>query len=225
MQRRKRNSKRNGSGRGGVKSTLEKYNKVDSERILTYNGSFMPSRFRNIMRYSEFWRDTTAGGISSYVYRGNGIYDPYAGAAGTGCYGIDVMQSIYGWVKAHRSHITVRLVNAGTEPIMAYLYDSYPSGAPTLSTAESAPRVKRALLNVDAGKEVVLKGTSGITNFTASPQDITWGSAPTGNPVLMWYWKIYLKNVGLSALAVYINVAIDYECEFSLRQEEDDVDA
>jgi hypothetical protein len=208
-----------------VKSALEKYNSVGTNRILTYNGSFMPSRFRNTMRYSEFWRDTTAGGISSYLYRGNGIFDPYVGVGGAGCYGIDAMQAIYGWVKAHRSHITVRLVNAGTEPIMAYLYDAYPSAAPTIQTAESAPRVKRALLNVDAGKEVVLKGTSGITNFTASPQDLSWGSATSANPTVTWYWKIYLKNVGLSALAVYLNVAIDYECEFSLRNEEDDVDA
>jgi hypothetical protein len=177
------------------------------------------------MDYTEFWRDTTAGGVNTYLYRGNSIFDPYAGASGNSTYGLDSMQNIYQWYKAHGSAITVRLVNNGTEPIMAYVYSAYSSAAPTVFTAEAAPRVKKALINVNAGKETILRSSAKITDFTASPQDISWGAATTGNPSVMWYWKILLKNVGTSSLAVSITVGVSYDTEFSLRTEEDDVDA
>jgi hypothetical protein len=177
------------------------------------------------MKYSEMWRDTTAGGTTNYVYRGNGIFDPYAGAGGTACYGIDQMQAVYAWVKAHNSTITVRATNLGSEPVALYLYDAYSSAAPTVHTAISAPRVKHAMVNADAGKSVVMKATSGIARFSASPQDLTWGSATTGNPSVQWYWKIWANNVNMSALELYLSVTIDYDCEFSLRNELNDVDA
>jgi hypothetical protein len=220
-----RNKKNGKSKQKQSSAAVVKYRELRTNDLLTYNGFCFPPRFRTHLKYHEMWRDTTAGGITNYLYRGNGVFDPYAGVGGTACYGIDQFQELYGWVKAHNSTITVRAVNTGSEPVSLYLYDCYGSAAPTVHTAISAPRVKTALVNVDAGKAVVLKATSGITRFTASPQDITWGSSLTANPSLMWYWKIFANNVGLSALALYLSVTIDYDCEFSLRTELDDVDA
>jgi hypothetical protein len=220
---RKRNSNSNRQKQSSA--AVIKYRQLRTNDLLTYNGFCFPPRFRTHLKYHEMWRDTTAGGSTSYLYRGNGVFDPYAGVGGTACYGIDQLQAIYGWMKAHNSTITVRATNNGSEPVSLYLYDAYPSAAPTVHTAISAPRVKTALVNVDAGKSVVLKATSGITRFTASPQDLSWGSATTGNPTVMWYWKIFANNVGASALALYLSVTIDYDVEFTLRNELNDVDA
>jgi hypothetical protein len=194
-------------------------------RTLTYKGDYMPDKFHTFMRYTESWADTTAGGISYYIYRGNSIYDPYFGAGGDSVYGYDEMAAIYGRYKVFGSSIQVEALNAGTEPLNLFVYPTYFSAVPTFSTSDAAPRCKRAMLNFEAGNSVVINHSARANEFFDNPNDANCSALINANPVEPWHWKIYCKNRGLSALNLHLRVTIRYDVLFSLRNIVDDQDA
>jgi hypothetical protein len=193
--------------------------------VITYAGDFMPNKFRTFMRYNESWGDTTGGGITYYIYRGNSIFDPYYGAGGDSVYGMDEMSAIYERYKVFGSSIEVEIVNSGTEPVSAYLYPTYFNAVPTFSTSDAAPRCKRALINNNAGKAVLLTNSALSVDYFDNPNTANVSASIGANPLEPWHWKLYIKNVGLSALDLHLRVTIRYDTLFSLRRVVNDQDA
>lgn len=216
-------SKRNKRKPNRKALALNTFNQLSSaSQYMRYNGELFPSRYRCTCRYTESWQDTTAGGSSYYVYRGNSIYDTYAGVGGAQVYGFDVISQIYGYYKVHGSTIKVEAVNSGDVPVSLYLYSVHDAANPTAATSRAAPNVKSALLNADAGKAVTLTHTGKLADFTGSPQDLSWGADVSNNPTVLWHWKIYMRNIDLSTLDIFLKVTILFDVEFSLRKIFDD---
>jgi hypothetical protein len=176
------------------------------------------------MRYSDVWNDTTAGGSTYYIFRTNSIYDPYYGAGGSGCHGIDEMQAIYNWVKIPKSEITVELVNEG-DPVSVYLYPSVLNTTPSLANSASAPMVRTALVNKTAGKSVVLRNSARLQDYAVWANDKDATTATNGNPTIGAYWKLFVKNTTGNALNLTMRVNILYTCIFSDRFHVDDDDS
>lgn len=192
---------------------------------LSYRGDFFPNIYVTHLRYNEAWNDTAGAGITYYIYRGNSIFDPYYGAGGDTVYGYDTISALYGRYKVLSSSIRVEMVNRGGEPVNVYLYPTYYTAVPTFSTSDAAPNCKRALLNADAGKSVVLTHFAKTSDILNVHNDKDATALMGANPVEPWHWKIYMKNITLAALDVFIKVTIRYHVELSLRAIVNDVDA
>lgn len=222
--RQRRARKGNGGGSGGelIPYAVANRGPVGPE-LVTFNGVFMPAKFRNIMVYSETWNVTTAGGSQAYTYKMNGVYDPYSGAGGNGCYGIDEMQALYGRYRVLSSHIIVTASCQATELTSLYLYPSAESTAATEASAESHPELVTAMLG--QYRPVTLDSTSRPSKWLDGAQDRDLASANNGDPPALAYWHLLIKNFSASALNVVMRVRIEFWTEWSQLATNNDVDA
>jgi hypothetical protein len=183
----------------------------------------MPPKFVNKMVCASTWTCTTAGGFATYTYRMNDVYDPYVGAGGDSCHGLDEMQAIYGRYTVRRAWITVSAVNLGDEVVSFYVHPSANSTTPALNAAEGAPESKFALVTKYA-PAVLTIGTT-INKWLQGANDRDAGAASNADPVLQAYWKILIQNATANALNLMLRVCVVYETEWSSLVASDDVDA
>lgn len=191
--------------------------------VVTFNGPFMPQKFRNIMVYSETWNVTTAGGVQAYAYKMNGVYDPYVGAGGNGCYGIDEMQAIYQRCRVLDSHIVVSASAQNVEITSLYLYPDAESTAATEAIAESHAELTTAMLGQYRPQTIEAWGRP--TKYLDGRDDRDLASASNGDPPAVAYWHILVKNFSAAALNVVLRVRIEYHVEWSQLASSNDVDA
>lgn len=175
------------------------------------------------MVYSETWNVTTAGGTQAYAYKMNSIYDPYVGALGNGCYGIDAMQAIYSRCRVLKSHIIITASAQNVEVTSLYLYPSAESTAATEATAESHPELVSTMLG--QYRPVTVEATSTPTKWLDGVQDRDLAAASNGDPPVMAYWHIFIKNVSAAALNIVLKVRIEFFTEWSHLHTTNDVDA
>jgi len=174
---------------------------------------FMPPRYRNVMRYAESWVDTGATGYTDIVYRTNSVYDPYVGAGGAGCWGIDEIQAIYSHYIVHGAKLTVTAsIPSGTAATDVWFTEvEYPAlaasayllGAPDGAVMHLTPGVSQTM---------VLRTTTRRNTPTTNNWD--WSAAENANPDVCSYWHIVLRNSAGSANAVNLTVVIDYDTEW-----------
>lgn len=202
--------------------SLQRRNPNEGLKMVRFGGDLMPPVFENYMRYHEFWKDTTAAGATYMHYRMNSIFDPYYQAGGAGVGGIDFMQSIYMRYDVIDSQIEVTFKNDGTEPVMIYLYPIATTiPAPALATSASAPYVKTVLLPFGtSAKPLTLRNFCRLTDILGpkAATDMDTGATAGANPAKCAYWCSYFKNIGGSALALYIDVTVRYHVRWSDRQ-------
>jgi hypothetical protein len=194
-----------------------------SQAVVRFNGVFMPPKFVNKMQYNERWAVTTAGGISSYVYHMNSIYDPYSGVGGDSVYGIDEMAAIYTRYRVIGSTIIVTATCQAVEICDMHVYPCAESGAATMSTADAAPECKYAMLG--QYRPVSLQLTSTPAKWKIGANDRDFSAAVTANPAELVYWKILFQNISLNALNLIVNVRIIYDVEWSELKAQSDQDA
>jgi hypothetical protein len=191
--------------------------------VLRYNGIYLPAKFINIMKYTEQWQVTTAGGVQAYVYKMNSVYDPYSGAGGNGCYGIDWFQATYNRYRVLRATLIVTTAaGADKENTMIYLYASASSTAAVISTAESAPGSRAVMLSEYRPQTLTITSTPSRWLFGANDRDIS--AVTNADPALLAYFHILLKNISGAALGVNLHVTVLYETEWSELKQADDID-
>jgi hypothetical protein len=153
----------------------------------------------------------------------NDIYDPYVGAGGDGCHGIDEMQAIYCRYIVRRSWITVIATNQSADVATLIVHPSANSDVPALNAAEGAPESKSTQLTMYKTSRITL-GTS-IKKWLQGANDRDAGAASNADPSLQAYWKILLVNGSGNALNTFIRVQVVYETEWSTLNAANDVDA
>jgi hypothetical protein len=194
------------------------------QSCVRYTGEYMPLEFHNIMRYCEMWAVTTAGGVASYIFRMNSVYDPYQPVGGASVYGMDEMTAIYDFYHVRRSDITVEVVNEG-DPIEVVLYPARDTGAPIATQARSAADARSALVHKSSGKAVTLRHSLPLRAlFPQADTDVDHGSVINGNPSIVGYWKIFVANTTAANLNATLKVTILYHTKWYSRNSVDDTD-
>jgi len=179
---------------------------------MRYNG-FMPPRYRNVMRYAESWVDTAAGGYTDIVYRTNSVYDPYVGAGGAGCWGIDEIQAIYSHYLVHGAKMVVTAsIPSGTAATDIWFseneYNALGASAYILGAQDGAVMH----LTPGVSQTMVLRTTMRRTTPTSNDWDFS--AAENANPNVCTYWHIVVRNSAAAANNVNLSVVIDYDTEW-----------
>lgn len=179
---------------------------------MSYHGnSYLPAEYNCIMRYSEVWNDTTAGGIVDYIYRGNSVFDPYQGAGGSIADGYTQLSTLYGKYKVTYCKVFCTVVNNDSDdPVTLAIVPDTSTTAYTTEAPFSAPCAKTQVVTNQVGKEVVFNEMSTKRMFGPEYNDSTACAAVGANPTNVWYWHIYLKNESTNALNLQLKVDIMY---------------
>jgi len=173
----------------------------------------MPPRYRNVMRYAESWIDTGAGGFSDIVFRTNSVYDPYAGAGGAGCWGIDEIQAIYSHYVVHGAKLTVTAsIPAGTAATDIWFTENEYTSMAATTNILGAPDGAVMHLTPGVSQTMVLRTTLKRTCPTVSDWDFS--AAENANPNVCTYWHIVARNSANATNAVNLSVVIDYDTEW-----------
>jgi hypothetical protein len=184
----------------------------------------MPPKFRNKMVYSEIWSVATAGGSQGYVYKMNSVYDPFSGAGGNACYGIDEMQAIYDRYRVYGAQITVTAsATSAKEPTMLYVYPSADGTTPTLTMAQSAPNCRSIMLAEYFPQAISFKEP--LSRWLMNVRDYDVSAATNADPAKLAYFGILIQNVTAAALGVVLRVQIIYDVEWSVLKLNNDTDA
>jgi hypothetical protein len=186
---------------------------VPSQPIVRFNGLYFPPKFVNKMKYAEFWTVSTAGGIQAYNYKMNSIYDPYGGAGGNGCYGIDEIAAIYNRYQVTGATMTITATAQAVEGTQLYVYADGDSTSATQEIAESSPTCRFALLGQYWPQTFVISAKPGTFLAGANDRDLT--ALATADPAVMAYFHILIQNSTAAALNVMIRVQIIFDVIWS----------
>jgi hypothetical protein len=219
----KRTGVKNQSRGGAAESTLVVQPVPVGQSILRFNGTYMPPKFLNYMHYAEVWACTTAGGLQGYVYKMNSVYDPFSGAGGNACHGIDVLQSIYDRYRVLDATMTITATIQAVESTMLYAYPTADSTTPTQTIAESSPEVKSLMLAQYWPQVLTIHAKT--SKWLMNARDYDASAASNADPAKLAYFGILVRNTSAAALNVVMRVSIVYHTEWSVRKVNDDTDA
>jgi hypothetical protein len=184
----------------------------------------MPPKFHNKMVYSEVWSISSAGGIQGYVYKMNSVYDPFSGAGGDACYGIDEMQAIYDRYRVYSAQISVTAaLAADKESTMLYVYPSADGTTPTETIAKSAPACRSVMLAQQIPQTITFKEPVG--RWLMNVRDYDASAASNADPAKLAYFGLLIQNQTAAALGVVLQVKILYDVEWSVLKLNNDTDA
>jgi hypothetical protein len=176
------------------------------------------------MTYEEVWSVSTAGGTQGYVYKMNSVYDPFSGAGGNGCYGIDEMQAIYDRYRVYGAQITVTAaVATDKEATMLYVFPTADGTTPTATIARAAPNVRSVLLAEHLPATISFKEP--LSRWLMNVRDYDVSAATNADPAKLAYFGILIQNETAAALGVVLRVQIIYDVEWSVLKLNNDLDA
>jgi hypothetical protein len=183
----------------------------------------MPPKFINKMVYAETWAVTTAGGTQGYIYKMNSVFDPYSGAGGNACHGIDEMQAIYDRYRVLGARIIVTASCQAVEVTMLYVFPTADSTTPTETISEGAPAARSLMLGQYLPQTITFYERT--SKWLMNSRDYDASAATNADPAKLCYFGIYIKNTSAAALNVVMNVRIEYDTEWSVRKASDNTDA
>jgi len=181
------------------------------QTVIFHSLAYLPNEYHNIMRYSEDWVDTTAGGIRDLVYSQNHIYDPYVGAGGQVVNGWSTMTQLYQRYKVTYSKVKVTGVNLDTDdPITLTILPNDASAGLSSTYDTSKPEARSIVISNQSGQGILVHGCSTKRSVGPIYKDSDLACSGTGGPTCPLYWHIIVRNVSAQALNMYMKVDIDY---------------
>jgi hypothetical protein len=219
--RQTRRGDRTSSG-GTLESVFVDVTPPKGQDIVQFKGEYMPKKLVNYMQYSEVWNITTAGGAQGYVYKMNSVYDPFSGAGGNACYGIDELSAIYDRYRVLDTRIVVTATNQAVESSMLYVFPTNDSTTPTATISRTAPERKSVMLAQYFPQTLTIKTST--SKWLMNNRDYDASAASNADPAKLAYFGLFTKNFTAAALNAIISVTIYYHTEWSVRKAADDTD-
>jgi hypothetical protein len=182
----------------------------------------MPKKLVNYMQYSEVWAVSTAGGEQGYVYKMNSVYDPYSGAGGNACFGIDELSAIYDRYRVLDARIVVTATNQAVETAMLYVFPTADSTTPTATISRASPDKKTIMLAQYYPQTLTIKVST--AKWLMNNSDYDASAATNADPAKLAYFGLFIKNFSAAALNTILSVTIYYHTEWSVRKAADDID-
>lgn len=185
--------------------------------------SAFPDRTIVKLNYVDLLTIVTAG-ISTTVYRGNDLYDPYYAAGGHQPMGFDEYMGIYGKFTCFGSKIQVWGGNNSGAPTSVAVRPTLSSVTPTyFYEILERPRTKHSLLSYSEFQR------KRLTHYTTTAQvfgekksaimseDNFSGDAST-SPANSWYWHVTLNSDSAGSTTTYLWVKIVFYVMFHDRK-------
>jgi len=164
------------------------------------------------MRYSESWVDTAVTGHSDIGYRINSVYDPYYGAGGGACWGIDEIQALYSSYIVRNATIYITAsVPSGTAATDITLVESEIAALSATTEVLGHPEAKTMHLTPGVVQTLVAKADM---SKLSPNQFAVYSAHENANPDICFYWHIWTRNSAGSTNAINLNVTIDYDTEW-----------
>jgi len=206
-------------GRYGSTTAYSLQGSSGGRRITFLGPQIMPDRYYTNFRWSVVEADTTAGGISEFIYRGNSVYDPDAAIGGTGSMGYQYMLYFYNKFRTDASAIHVTCCNIDADdPVYVSVFPSINGAAEcgTLALCTDSllwPHSKHAVATLQGGEAGVgnYGKTKNLVAREASDKDLAHDVS--NNPAVQWYWHVVFFNHSGNAMNVQFNIGIKYWTE------------
>jgi len=191
--------------------------------LLTKTPLFPIRKYIKSQLYYEAGLTKTAsiGGIATYIFSANGIYDPNVTGTGHQPIGFDQMMTLYEQYTTIRSHIKVSFYNASTEAARVAVYLSPDTTIPSITAVMENGLVKSKVISGDSGagshRQVDIDLTCDIPKyFGKSYQSILAEADMAGtiasNPVEQVYFVIAVWNpYGSDDSTVGFDVTLSYD--------------
>lgn len=185
-----------------------------------------PDSVRVILRYNELLAPaTTLGGLYTYQYRGNSVFDPnYTGGGAQPSY-YDNWANMYNSFVVLSSRITCEFVSmiAGTAPLLAGIYPAYNTSVGTAAIDCASMRYAKSASTASQGSAIrttIVNDMStaqmfGIPESAVVEDDAYSGSASNPASAQTWYWTVFAQaESGTSTISGNIRVCIEYDVKF-----------
>jgi hypothetical protein len=173
------------------------------------------------LKYAQLW-DVSSGTFSTYSFRGNGMYDPYAGAGGAQPNGFDEYMALYKHFYVIGSKIrclcmpqsssqggllsvTIRAdSNSGTTPT------DLVAAAGTVNSKTFFPTTNTGQVNYGVEME---RSTHAILDMPRR-DDALIGSS-SADPTEQWDWHVHVGTLdGSTAGDYHLLIIVEYDVEF-----------
>lgn len=189
-------------------------------------GLLCPDELRVTLRYNEtFSLTSTAGAGASYLFRGNGPFDPNQTGTGSQPTGYDQWSSFYQNQRTLGSKIRVRpmLTTATTYTAVGVCVAALPGNAAVNVTTDLAnlQSQKFAKWNrftlYEKAVDMKMKMSSAAIlgkSVSAIEDDDTFGSVIGALPAVQWIWQIALQDQLANTTICTISVEVDYDIVF-----------
>lgn len=193
---------------------------------LTRGPTGFPDSISLKLKWVESHNRSLASGISAYVIRGNGPYDPRYAVGGTQPYGWDEWTAFYSkyLVTSSKIKVTMGETSTGTVPLIVTLAPRITDTTDSdVNLNQQRPYTRKCIL-APAGNAIrtcshyiSTKKILGLRHV--DPEENVYSSDITGLPAQEWFWHItsYPQD-GTSNVAANFTVEIVYYITFFKRQ-------
>ncbi len=186
-----------------------------------------PDRVRVTLRYTTKVALTSSVTASTYLWRGNDLYDPDVTSTGGQPNNFDDWMVQYSKFRVHGSRARLHLGSTSTAALGLVSFGVSQSGGTgsVVTTVSSRPRQKVHWVNggqsdVFDDQRYTTKQVLGMTQSQFEGSDQLIGTA-SGTPALSWYWMLTQESYdGSTSTSTYGLVIIDYDVEFFSRADQ-----
>ena len=186
-------------------------------------GQICPDRLIVPMKYSSVFSISGAGGVASYCFSQNSVFDPDVTSAGGSCAGFTTLMNLYTRYRVYSSKIRVTVQNANTNlvacavaPTLTNLGTSV-SGILVAGARHAKPHALRILPSNANGPAVVLEDsitTAELVGDQLFDDKDLYGPA-SSDPAAQFYWMVGSQDLNGLGYSFQGTVEIEYLTEFS----------
>lgn len=207
------------------KKTYKKRNYNYMPRGVSSVPSGMVRQRSTVLRYVEHIQalQSVSGGLGSYVFRANSIYDPNYTGTGHQPMCFDFYASIYNHYIVTASKITVKCIanQANTAPCLigCYLTDGATVAYSTPIEFLEAKRGNSKTFSASEGRSVTVNSSFNAKKFynvkDVKDNQANLGAAVTTSPVEECYYNIYFFTLDSTTEDCNVQITIDYWVTFN----------
>jgi hypothetical protein len=214
-----------------AKLIQEGMNKVMVNNKVTFNLSPTSSRMLGIppqikvnLKYCDHYTHThTSGALSSWIFRGNSVYDPDVTYTGHQPLGFDELSAFYNVYRVNKSTMRVQFYSLTQDiPQVAVLTPVREVESVADYRVRSETTMNKTLYVASTGVPPVQMTHSVSTQKMFPSQmvhDQDFYSLTSTNPTKVWYWEIVTQTANRSSTSsIDIVVYIEYEVIFGQKE-------
>jgi len=175
---------------------------------------WITNKLVNRMEYMTPIYYSSVSGPTTYIFRGNSIYDPDQTGTGSQPLGFSTLSSIYSVYECPRSSIKAEYINNTAVPVWLTICPVVSTGdAVTYFNSSGRPGAKSIYCTSNnSTQHGVLYNTAKTFDMTGLPdgENDCRGNV-TGNPASQWYWQVIMTPCdGASAISGVLNIKLIY---------------
>jgi hypothetical protein len=189
---------------------------------LTQASNAFPPNKRTKLTYEDLVTIAPGNPRSSYVFRGNSVYDPDYTSTGHQPRYFDTYASVYEKYRVLASAIEVEVINGSAAAGMVFsvipstevlTITTWPQAAefPGAKVSEIVPIASRYPFAIQHRRQT--RSVCGLMDREVEDED--WAAPVTTNPAQIWYWNLYFNAIdNTTNLALSLRVRLVYDVIF-----------